>query len=101
MNKIYLLGDIHTVSAFRLAGVTGIVAGKTAAPSRFKDVVRQGDAGIIIITSELAEGMQEEIARLSLSGTGPVVIEIPGIDDERGFRASAVQYIAEALGIAL
>jgi vacuolar-type H+-ATPase subunit F/Vma7 len=101
MKKIYIIGDMHTVSAFRLSGVTGMVSTKDNAPSRLEEAVMKGDAGVVIITSGLAGDLQTRIAEINLSMASPVVIEIPGIDDEEGFRRSVVDYIAEALGIAL
>ena len=101
MNNIYIIGDMHTVSAFRLAGVKGVVSEKERIHAQFEDIIKKDDAGIVMVTNTLAENLQEKIAQLSLSGSGPVVVEIPGIDDEEGLRASAVRYIAEALGISL
>lgn len=101
MKKIYIIGDMHTVSAFRLSGVTGVVSNRDAAPARLEEVIGKGDAGIVIITNELAEDIQGRIAEINLGMLNPAVIEIPGIDDALGFRRSAVGYIAEALGIAV
>ena len=101
MNTVYIIGDMHTVSAFRLAGVRGVVSEKESVEAHFEDIVKRDDAGIVIVTNTLAENLQDRIEQLSLSGSGPVVIEIPGIDDEGGLRASAVRYIAGALGISV
>ena len=101
MSKIYLIGDIHTVSAFRLAGVTGVVCDGATAESSFDEIVGSGDASIVAITNDLARGLQGRINSMAMSGSLPVVIEIPGIADEEGFSASALNYITEALGIAL
>ncbi|MBN2466760.1 MAG: V-type ATP synthase subunit F [Deltaproteobacteria bacterium] len=101
MKKIYIIGDMHTVSAFRLSGITGFVCNRIDAPSKFEEVIEKGDAAIVVITNELAEDLQVRIAEISLSIPGPAVIEIPGIDDAQGFRRSVVDYIAEALGIAV
>ena len=101
MKKIYIIGDMHTVSAFRLSGITGVVSNRDDAPSRFEEVIGKGDAGIVVITNELAEDLQGRIAEINLGMLSPAVIEIPGIDDALGFRRSAVGYISEALGIAV
>ncbi len=101
MKKIYIIGDMHTVSAFRLSGVSGVVCGRDEAPSRLEEIVRKENAGIVAITNEFAEDLKARIAEINLTMPTPVVIEIPGIDDTLGFRRSVVDYIAEALGIAL
>ncbi|MDO9530263.1 MAG: V-type ATP synthase subunit F [Syntrophales bacterium] len=101
MKKIYIIGDMHTVSAFRLSGVEGVISGRDNAPARLEEIVKKGDAGVVVITNELAEDIQERITEINLGSLSPVVIEIPGIDDMKGFRRSVVGYIAEALGITL
>ncbi|MBW2631830.1 MAG: V-type ATP synthase subunit F [Deltaproteobacteria bacterium] len=101
MKNIYIIGDMHTVSAFRLSGIEGVVSGRDSASARLEEVIGKGDAGIVVITNDLAEDLQVRITEINLESLSTVVIEVPGIDDTRGFRRSVVGYIAEALGIAL
>lgn len=101
MKKIYIIGDIHTVSAFRLSGVTGEVSDRENVLSRLDEVVRREDAGIVMITNELAGDLEARIADINLNSISPVIIEIPGIDETQVLSRSVVGYIAEALGIAL
>ncbi|MBN2568357.1 MAG: hypothetical protein JXB42_02885 [Deltaproteobacteria bacterium] len=101
MKKIYIIGDMHTVSAFRLCGVSGVVSAQGNALASLEEIIKKGDAGIVIITNELSEDLQARIAEINLDSLSPVVIEIPGIDDTKGFRRSVVGYIAEALGVTL
>jgi len=101
MEKIYILGDMDTVSAFRLAGVEGVFADHDRAEAKLQEIVRKKDAGIVLVTNELARALEAQIAEINLNLPGPVVIEIPGLDDTEGFRRSAMGYISEALGITL
>jgi vacuolar-type H+-ATPase subunit F/Vma7 len=101
MEKIYMIGDMDTVSAFRLAGVEGVVAGPDKALSRLEEVIGKKNAGIVLVTNTLARDLQARIMDINLNMLSPVIIEIPGIDDTEGFRRSAMSYIAEALGISL
>lgn len=101
MEKIYVIGDIHTVSAFRLCGVAGVISSREEAASVLEDVIRKGDAVVVAITNDLADNLQERIGAINLSLPAPVVISIPGIDDARGFRRSMMSYVSEALGISL
>ena len=101
MKKIYLIADIHTVSAFCLSGVEGVVSDKRNALSRLEEIVKKADAGIVAITRELGEDIQARIAEINLATSSPVVIEIPGIDDTRGFGRSVAGYVADALGVSL
>jgi len=101
MKKIDVIGDMDTVSAFRLSGVEGVIADRDDASSRLEEVIREETAGIVMMASELAGDLQGRISQINLAMEGPVVIEIPGIDETEGFRRSVVGYIAEALGISL
>jgi len=101
MKKIYIIGDIHTVSAFRLSGVEGVVSDQNDAQARLGEMLAKNDVGIILMTNDLAAGLRERIQEINLHMPSPVVIEIPGIDDAEGFHRSAMSYISEALGIAL
>jgi len=101
MEKIYIIGDIHTVSAFRLSGVEGVVSTADDALSKLEEIIRKRDAGIILMTNDLALELQTRIREINLNMQSPVIIEIPGIDDTGGFRKSAMNYISEALGISL
>jgi vacuolar-type H+-ATPase subunit F/Vma7 len=101
MEKIYIIGDMHTVSAFRLSGVEGVVSGPDEAPAKLEEIIGKGDAGIVLVTNDLAEGLQARITEINLNMPSPVVLEIPGIDDTQGFRRSVMGYIGEALGISL
>lgn len=102
MERIYVIGDIHTVSAFRLCGAAGIVCGRRDAAAKLEAIVRKGDAAIVAITNDLAaDDLAERIAAINLGLPAPMVVAIPGIDDVHGFRSSIMSYISEALGISL
>jgi vacuolar-type H+-ATPase subunit F/Vma7 len=101
MEQIYIIGDVHTVSAFRLSGATGVVSIKQDAGARLEEIIRKGDAAIVAITNDLADGLEERIRIINLTLPAPVVVAIPGIDETQCFRRSIVSYISEALGISL
>jgi vacuolar-type H+-ATPase subunit F/Vma7 len=101
MHRIYAIGDIHTVSALRLAGLTGRVCDRDTAAGCLEDVVAAGDAGIVLITQKLAADLEARITEISLTGGGAVIIPIPGIDEPLALGRSVVSYIAEALGMAM
>ena len=101
MDQIYVIGDIHTVSAFRLSGATGIVSGREDVAVKLEDIIRKGDAAVVVITNDLADDLQERINAINLDLSAPVVIAIPGIDDDRGLGRSIMSYISEALGVSL
>lgn len=101
MNKIYIIADLHTVSAFRISGVEGVIAGPDNAQALLEEIIKKNDAAVIIMTNGLTNDLQERIKDINLNMPSPVVIEIPGIDDTKGFRRSVMSSVTEALGISL
>lgn len=101
MERIFAVGDIHTITSLRLSGVEGVVADRDNVKNVLDEVLKRPDAGVIVITRYLAEDIPEIISDINLNSPKSVVIEIPSIDDPRGFGKSILDYITEALGIAL
>jgi V/A-type H+-transporting ATPase subunit F len=101
MEKIYIIGDLHTVSAFRLSGVEGVVSAPDDVSARLEEIIGKKDAAVVLVTNDLAVDLQRRIREINLTLPSPVVVEIPGMDDAQGFRRSVMGYIAEALGISL
>lgn len=101
MESIYLIGDAHTVNAFRICGIDGFTANIETSGIILKDLIERDDSLIIVITSEFAEYNSEMIKRFNPDSQKKVIIEIPGIDDAHGMGKSLTSYITEALGVAL
>ena len=101
MEQIYIIGDVHTVSAFRLAGVTGVISSRAEAGAALEEILKKGDAAVLAITNDLAEDLGEQIRAVNLNRPDVVVIPIPGLDDLGGFRRSVMSDISEALGVSL
>mgnify|MGYP001247261237 CR=1 FL=1 len=101
MEKIYIIGDMHTVSAFRLSGVEGVISTADNAQALLEEIVGKKDAGIILVTNDLAANFQAHIREINLEMPSTVIIEIPGIDTAEGLQKSTMSYISEALGISL
>lgn len=103
MEKIYVIGDADTVTAFRLGGVEGAVTAPDPASvgGAFAGLAGRPDAGVILITREMAEHAGDGILDWNLNRVKPVIVEIPGIHDERGLGKSLMSYITEALGISI
>lgn len=101
MDRIVIIGDPHTVNAFRICGVQGFTAGRDDSPSILKSILAEDDALVVLITRDCAEPNSELIKRVNLESVRRVIIELPGIDDEGGFGKSLTGYITEALGVAL
>lgn len=101
MEKVLLIGDPHTVNAFRICGIEGYYADAAASPSIFKSLLSDDKALVILVTRECAEPLGDIIKKINLEAPRRVIIEIPGVDDAGGFGKSLTGYITEALGVAL
>jgi len=68
MEQIYIIGDMHTVSAFRLSGVIGVISGGRDAAAKLEDIIRKGDAAIVAVTNDLADDLSERINEITSVG---------------------------------
>ncbi|MDY6964776.1 MAG: V-type ATP synthase subunit F [Halobacteriota archaeon] len=103
---ISVIGDADTVTGFRMGGITKvneISNGDDAAPV-LKDLVKDEDAAIIIITEKIAESIRSTIEDIDSKKKGviPIIIEIP---DKSGKMPREVDPLSElirrAIGIEL
>ncbi len=101
MEKIVIIGDIHTVTVFRLGGAEGVVSSPDTVEGDLAAAINRSDTGIVLMTRELAEHAGGSISYCNLNMVKPVIVEIPGINDPRGFGKSIMSYITEALGISI
>ncbi|PKL38494.1 MAG: hypothetical protein CVV44_11455 [Spirochaetae bacterium HGW-Spirochaetae-1] len=101
MESIYIMGDVHTVNAFRIAGIDGRVAARETARDVLETLMQSEDPAVVVVTRDCVEDIEAFIGELNLLRSRPVVIQIPGIDDARGFEKSLLGYITEALGVAI
>lgn len=90
--KISVIGDHNTVVGFKLAGVNeGIeVEGAKAALAAIKELLKDKDSGLIIITERLFKPISEEVKRLTEKRLTPLIITIP---DSKGFKEERVDVI--------
>ncbi len=81
MSSVAIIGDIDTVSGFRLGGVKKAEVVNTAeeAIAAF-DKFLDEEVSIIIITQVLANEIREYVTRKSGSSVLPMIIEIPDKD---------------------
>ncbi len=98
-NGFFLLGDIHTVTAFRINGITGVCCNADTVALQFGSLLAKNIAGIVLITTSLAQYVTELINTANLSKTNLSIIEIPGIDDSMQYAKTTETYIKESLGI--
>ena len=86
MSSVAIIGDIDTVSGFRLGGVkkAEVVNTSEEAIAAFDKFLEQDEISIIIITQLMANEIRPHINRKIGSDVLPMVIEIPDKDGSSG-----------------
>ncbi|GHV85645.1 hypothetical protein AGMMS50230_12530 [Spirochaetia bacterium] len=109
----FFIGDPELVTAFRFVGIRGqAVSGGEEALAVFKKLTRSWDetAGtilpgedlscrVLIVTEETADWLGETLTGWQLTGSYPLVVEIPGTMGRVPGRKTLVDSIREAIGV--
>ena len=102
MSSVAIIGDIDTVSGFRLGGVkkAEVVNTSEEAIAAFDKFLEQDEISIIIITQLMANEIREHINRKIGSDVLPMVIEIPDKDDSSGSSSDQINdLIKRVIGV--
>ncbi|MDO5848909.1 MAG: V-type ATP synthase subunit F [Methanobrevibacter sp.] len=101
MSSVGIIGDIDTVSGFRLGGVKkSAVVNNTEEAIEALDKFLEEDVSIIIITQVLANEMREHINRKIGSNVLPMIIEIPDKDgSSEGSSDQMADLIKRVIGV--
>ncbi len=97
--RVAIIGDMHTVTAFRVAGVKGFPADAATAGDTLRRLFEDGNYCILAVTRGLAETLDPELVHRIRHSTTAIFMEVPALDDEEGFRGGIMQVLTEALGI--
>jgi V/A-type H+-transporting ATPase subunit F len=110
----FFIGDPELVTAFRFIGIEG---SSVRDPAEAEEVFRRitegwnetagavlprmpdGDCRVLIMTEETADWLGDVLIKWQLSGSYPLVVEIPGIMGRLPGRKTLVDSIREAIGI--
>lgn len=99
--RYHVIGDEDTVLGFSLAGVEGTeVSSAREAASAF-DSALSGDAGIVIMTEDVADLIRDRIDEYTLSEQFPLILEIPGPGGRKPDRPSVRELVNQAIGMNL
>jgi len=94
-----VIADEDTVLGFRCVGIAGnAVSNRTEALAALKGA-RDSQAGVVIVTQEVAAMMLEEVDALRFGGGSPMVVEIPGARGPLAGRKSLSDVIRQAIGV--
>jgi len=94
--KISIIGDHSTAVGFKLAGVNEAIEAENPkdALAALKELMKDKEAGLIIITERLAKPASGEIKRMTEKRVAPLVVAIP---DSKGFSEERVDTIKDII----
>ncbi len=76
--QITVIADPHTCLAFALGGIkTRPVRSTEEAAAALAAAEKDGTTGLVLITEGLADSIREQVDRLVLERTTPLLLEIP------------------------
>jgi vacuolar-type H+-ATPase subunit F/Vma7 len=98
--EFYVIGDEELVIGFRFVGVQGAaVYSKPEAEEAFRKATTTGSIMVLILTEQVSAMIAEQVMEWQLSGSYPLIVEIPGIEGHLENRRSLVDAIREAVGV--
>ena len=99
--RYHVIADEDTVLGFALAGVEGTeVSSAQEAESAF-DTVIGGDAGIVIMTEDVADLIRDRVDTYVFSEQFPLLLEIPGPEGQRPDKPRIRELVNQAIGMNL
>ena len=100
--QIRVIGHPDAVLGFALAGVSGTAVSTEAEASQAVDEALQlADAGIVLVTKDVARMMQERMESLKLRSSLPLIVEIPSPEGVPEGEPSLGELVLRAIGIRL
>lgn len=100
--KFHCIADEDTVRGFRLAGVSGDIAGSPSeAAAAVAAAVARPECGIIVLTEKLADGIRPLVEQIRFERDQPLIVEVPGPEGVLSGRKSLRQLVQEAIGLRL
>lgn len=101
--KAFLISDnVDTLVGLRIAGINGVVLhAREDITLKIREIEKEKDIGIIIVTEKVAHLVEDKIKELKLSRTGPLIVEIPDRHGSSRGKDYILKYIRESIGLRL
>lgn len=101
--KMFLISDnVDTKTGMRLAGISGVVVHrKDEVEAAVKDVLRDKEIGILMITEKLGLLVPELINDIKMNYPTPLIVEIPDRHGSERGMDSITRYVRDAVGLKL
>ena len=99
MKSFLISDDMDTLIGMRLAGIEGVIRkSKPEILEAIESLKKQKELGIIIITEKIFSLAEEEIIKIKLDKSYPLIVEIPNRGgSKRG--DYLLKYIKESIGV--
>ena len=98
--KILVIGNEQAVLGFSLAGVHGkAVSTAQEANDALDNAFEKAEAGIVLVTEDVATLIEARMDQLKLRSTIPLVVEIPGPGGSPEGRQSLNEIVLRAIGV--
>jgi V/A-type H+-transporting ATPase subunit F len=99
--RLFVLGDEEAVLGFSLTGISGRTATTRAeVEDGLRQVLSDKSIGVLVITSDAAEMVREEVDRLKIGAALPLILEVPS-STGMAIEVSIHRFIGEAIGVNL
>lgn len=100
--KVLVIGHPEAVLGFSLAGVNGhSVTTAEEASQALDEALASKEAGIILVTRDVARMIHARVEDLKLRSAIPLVVEIPGPEGVSPDEPSLSEVVLRAIGIKL
>ena len=99
--QYHVIGDEDTVLGFALAGVEGTEVSTAGEAEAAFDKVLSADAGIVIITEDVADMIRSRVDAYLVGEDLPLLLEIPGPEGRKADRPSVRDMVNQAIGMNL
>ena len=98
--KVLVIGNQESVLGFSLVGVNGKTVTTAAETNQALDeALASVDAGIVLVTEDVASLIETRMDQLKLRSTVPLVVEIPGPQGVGADRPSLNEVVLRAIGV--
>lgn len=102
MKSFVISDNKDTLVAMRLAGISGIILHeKEEVLDTIRDIMKDKEVGILILTEEIFEIVHEEVMQIKLKRKFPLIVEIPDRFGQKREENYITRYINESVGIKL
>lgn len=98
MVRIVGVGDLATVEALRLMGISGTVAEDAGAALRALEEAMEPEA-VILVSESVAGMMRERIEELKEARTDFMVIELPAVGSKPTQAEETARLVSQAIGM--